>query len=203
MTSTLPTGRNGRALAIGLVFVTLAVAWLAVGSPLIGWYSARAAHLAERRLFAAHMTEIAAELPALQQQEHRLASSVPVRTVLLQGSTNAIAAATLQQTIQSLASGAGATISSTETLATQTSGHYRLIRLQVSLNGTWPVLVHLLQAITTAQPTMLVDDLRVTGPDLIGQAATAPLVASITVIAFRAGTAHPSAAETGNEAVVK
>jgi hypothetical protein len=199
----LPTGRNGRALAVGFAVLALGVLWLAIGSPLVGWYGARAAHLAERRLFAAHLAGLAGELPALERDEHRLSASVPARMVLLQGSTDAIAAATLQQTVQGMASRVGAVISSTETLATQRRGRYRLIRLQVALGGKWPVLVHLLQSITTAQPTMLVDDLRVSGADIGVRGEDAPLSATITVIAFRAGTAHPSAVELGSEAVVK
>ncbi|MCW8306047.1 type II secretion system protein GspM [Acidiphilium sp. PA] len=203
MTRALPTGRNGRVLAVGFAALALAVLWLAIGSPLVGWYEARAAHLAERRLFAAHLAGLAAALPVLARDAHRLSASVPARRVLLEGATDAIAAANLQQTVQSMAGRAGAVISSTETLATQRRGRYRLIRLQVALTGRWPVLVHLLQAITTAQPTMLVDDLRVTGADIGVRGGDAPLSATITVIAFRPGTAHPLAMGSGSEAMVK
>lgn len=203
MSVTLPTGRAGHAIALGLVLVVLGLAWLAIASPLIGWYNTRAETLSERRLFAARLTGLAASLPALEQAERRLAATAPARNALLAGSTNAIAAATLQQTVQTLATGSRATLSSAETPAAQKVGRYWRIRLRVSVGGSFPILVHLLRAITTGKPTMLIDNLRLTGSGMPSHTAAAPLTAIFTVIAFRTETAHPSGVKSGKPDVVK
>lgn len=203
MTRNLPTGRSGQLLAAGLLLVALGVIWLAIASPLIGWYGERAEALSSRILFARRLAGLAGELPTLERTEKHLAAAAPARNTLLDGSTDAIAAATLQQTVQQLASEAGATLSSAATLPAQADGDYRRIRLRITIRGDWPVLVHLLRKITTGRPTMLVDDLRLTGPQTAARTASSPLTALFTVIAFRAGTAHPSGQKAGSPDGVK
>jgi len=51
------------------------------------------------------------------------------------------------------------------------------------------VVIHLLAAIEQAQPSMLLDDIRLTGTPVGPQNAQLPLDAAFTVYAFRVGTA--------------
>ncbi|MGH7049799.1 MAG: type II secretion system protein GspM, partial [Acetobacteraceae bacterium] len=59
-------GRRGKGLALGLLLIAGLLTWLGVVSPLIGWYRARAAALAERQSVVQHMAALVANLPALR-----------------------------------------------------------------------------------------------------------------------------------------
>jgi general secretion pathway protein M len=196
MNTSLPTGRAGHALAVGLLLLLLAVIWVAVANPLIGWYEARAEAIAQRAMFAQRMSDLVAELPALEQASRHMVKAAPARNVLLQGATDAIAGAALQQRLQVMATATGATLSSVETLTPRKDGDYQRIRLRVAISGSWPVLVHLLQMIAVNRPRMLVDDLRLSQSAMLIQ-PTAQLDALFTVIAFRAGTVHPAVSKPG------
>src|SRR5579859_5123365 len=115
MGSNLPTGRQGRILAIGLVLLAAILVWLVVAAPLMDLYESEGAKLAQRMALADRMAGLAAELPALQTR----AATVPANNgdATFEGATDALAGATLQSQLQTLAASAGAALSSMETLA--------------------------------------------------------------------------------------
>jgi len=191
----LPEGRRGQMLAVALLLITAAFLWLAVAEPLIGWYEARSDALAASRITLAHMAERAADLPALRRlaaSTHRV-DAAP-NGALLTGDSDAIAAATLQGTIEDMASAAGATLTSTEALPGVQQGAFRQIALRIALSGRWPVLIGLLQAIDASDLRLLVDDLEFHAvademPGGSGLGGHAPLQASFVVLAFRSAAA--------------
>lgn len=190
MNAALPTGRPGQLLAVALALTVVALIWLALVSPLLDWYGERADSLAQRRALAQHMAVVADSLPTLQREAAaKAASSGPSRGTVLNGNTDAIAGAALQQLVQDMASRIGATLPSVETLPATQAGAYRRIGLRVSLNAPWPVLIRLLQSVEQASPDMLVDDLQVHAAPQMGAPADRPFDAAFTVIAFRAATA--------------
>ncbi len=186
MIESLPTGRRGQALALALLLLVLAAAWLAVASPLLDWHTDRAEALQQRGLLARRMAQVAAGLPELQRQAAAAAAAGPVAATLLDGSTDAVAGANLQQLVQDMAGRAGATLSSTETLPAEAVADYRRIGVRVALSAPWAVLVQLLRAIEQASPQMLVDDLQIHGVRQFGVTGEPPLDASFTVLGFRA-----------------
>jgi len=181
----LPTGVPGRLLALALTAAMLGVIWIGAVAPLAGWYAARADVLAQRHALARRMAELAASLPALRAQAGAAAAPGPGPATMLEGESDAIAGAALQEAVQKLAASAGASLSSIEMLPSQPEGAYRPIRLHVSLNAQWANLVRLLAAIRGATPLMLVDDLHVNGVRLLVQPAAFRLDAMFTVTAFR------------------
>jgi len=182
----LPTGRRGQLLAWGLLLVLLATAWVAVAAPLLDWHGGREEALQQRAILARRMAQAASRLPDLQRQAAAAATAGPVAATLLDGSTDAVAGATLQQLIQDMAARAGATLSSTETLPAEAVASYRRIGVRVALSAPWGVLVQLLRAVEQASPQMLVDDLQIHGARRFGVAGEPPLEASFTVLGFRA-----------------
>jgi len=182
----LPTGRRGQVLAVALLLLVLAAAWMAVASPLLEWHADRAEALQQRNLLARRMAQVAAGLPDLQRQAAAAAAVGPVAATLLGGSSDAVAGATLQQLIQDMAGRAGATLSSTEALPAEAVAAYRRIGVRVALSAPWAVLVQLLRAIGQASPQMLVDDLQIRGARQFGLTGEPPLEASFTVLGFRA-----------------
>lgn len=181
----LPEGRSGQAIAALALALVLAVTWVAAGSPLLDWYTARAKAIAGRGRIERRMVQIAASLPALQRQaEPAAATAVP----LLDGTTDATAGAQLQQRVQAMAAEAGATLATAEVLPAESASAYRRISLRVAVNAPWPVLIALLRSVT-AGPGMSVDDLQLHGGRGFLRDKAAPLEASWIVLAFRPGNA--------------
>lgn len=194
MTS-LPTGRRGRLMALGVTLLGVVVLWLGVVSPALGWYDARSEALTRRRALAARMAGLAETLPALRKQAEAGAAAAPPIAVL-DGGTDAIAGATLQELVQAMARDAGASLNSLETLPAEQRAQYRRVALRISVSADWPVLVRLLAGIEQASPPMLIDDLQLRGQSLRlrmpgGAAAASPVEATLTIVAFRAGDAPP------------
>jgi general secretion pathway protein M len=191
----LPDGVRGRILALGLLAVLLALLWTAVISPLFDWYAARAETIAERRGILAHATGLAETLPALRQAAGRVGAGPP-KTALLDGKSDAIAAAGLQGMVQDMAATAGISLASAETLPGEPCGSYRRIGVRIAFVADWPVFVVLLQAIETNRIRLLVDDLQLhavaqVGPN--GPIAASPRIdTSLIVLGFRTAPGAPS-----------
>jgi len=197
----LPTGRNGRILAVLIAVLALLLVWRAIASPLIGWYDERADALEQQRMLAARMSVLVQRLPVLRAEAQAMAASGQTGAgALIAGNSDAVASAGIQEKVSAMAGALGSNLSSTETLAGVREGAYRRIGVRVSLDAAFPSVVHLLESIETAQPSLLVDDLQMHGTRLIGQPENAPLNVAFTVLGFRrldateAGPAAPSAA---------
>jgi general secretion pathway protein M len=178
-------------LAAGLAVLALLAIWLGLISPITDWYGARAAHLTDLRLRVARESALIETLPALKTSA-AAAAHTPARATVA-GSTDAIAGAALQEQVQQLATAASAQLTSIETLPADQVGLYRRIGVRVELNAQLQVVVSLLKSVEEAQPSMLVDDLHLTGTPMGLNSLALPLDASFTVYGFRAGTAKDAA----------
>ncbi len=187
LATALPVGRRGQALALGLTALAAVLVWLGAVSPVLDWYGERADTLRQRQVLAARMDSVAASEPGLRRQLQGL--STEPRSAVLEGPTEAIAAATLQQRVQEMADRASVRVSSTEALPVEQAGAYRRIRLHVAVTGPWAQLVGLFSAIDSAAPRMLVDDLQIGASSTLTTASIKPLDASFTVIALYPGKA--------------
>ena len=187
----LPNGRNGQILAAGLALLAVLLFWLAFVTPVFDWYNARAARLDELQQRAAREAALIETLPTLRKEEQETAKT-PTHSVL-EGKTDAIAGAALQEQVQTMASAANANLTSAETLPAEQVGAYRRIGVRVELNAMLPVIVQLLKAVEEAEPSMMVDDIRLTGTPVGPLNAQLPLDAAFTVYAFRVGTAKEDA----------
>jgi hypothetical protein len=187
MATALPTGRNGQYLAAGLALLTLAVIWIGIVGPVLDWYGDRAATLDRLRARIARENALIAALPQLKIQA-QAAAKTPTRAVLT-GDSDAIAGAALQEQVQGMASAANANLTSIETLPGEQMNAYRRIGVRVELNAQLPVIVALLKAVEEAEPSLVVDDIHLTGTPVGPQNVQLPLDAAFTVYGFRLGTA--------------
>lgn len=183
METALPEGRRGQILAIALTLTLLATLWFGLAAPVIGWYHERAQELAQRQSLLRHMQVLAETLPSLEHAPTAGQASPPA---LLPGTTDALAAAAMQNTVQAMATTVGVELTSMETLPAEARGRYRRIGLRVSLNAPWPVLIELVRAAGEGQPGMLVDDLQLRSAAVQTRTAATPVSASFTLLAFRA-----------------
>jgi general secretion pathway protein M len=191
MAIALPEGPRGRALALAMTAVAVAVVWLAAVQPLIDAYSDRADQLQRRRALLARMADLAAMLPQLQRDAKVLSADRTPTNATLEGATDALAGAALQGLVEGMATSAGGHLSSTEALPAEQVGAYRRVALRVTLDGSWNVLVHTLQAVERAVPRMFIDDLQIHAQPVAEKVEEPPLDISFTVLAFRAAVPEP------------
>ncbi len=185
----LPEGRQGQLTALAITLAGAILLWLAIAAPIIGWYQARAANLAQQQAIAARMTALGQEIPALRSAVQEAGLQDASAQLLLPGNSDAVAGANLQSALQTLAANAGTSLDSAASLPAQPTGTLRRIGMQVSLTASWPVLIALLQAIGAARPRMIVNTLSLDNTTIIGSGQAASIEANFTVIGFRAGGA--------------
>ena len=189
MVAGLPTGRRGRALALVLLVLALLIVWLGVVQPLAALYDDRADELALQQQRAVTMARLAAQLPALKQRAEIATQSGPAPTLVLEGSTDAVAAAARQGRVRDMATSAGTTLVSVENLLPETvGGSYHRIGLKISMNAHWPALIALLKSVEQETPPLLIDDVQIHGSPLPTLNNTRGLDASFALYALRAGS---------------
>ncbi len=181
----LPSGRRGQALAVGIAVALMALVWLSAVSPLLDWYANRQAVLAQRLALAGRMASVAAMAPALQRLA--VAGNADPASSLLQGATEAVAGAGLQQRLQEMSERAGLRMTSAEVLASEPSGAYRRVRVHVAVSGPWARLVGLLSDMDHATPRMAVSEMQVGQSRSVTTDPVKPLDAVLTVVALYAG----------------
>jgi general secretion pathway protein M len=188
----LPTGLPGRAIAVGITLLILVLLWLLIAAPLIDLYQSRADFLADRARVVARMQALAAALPELQNLAAQAALAGPPPVFTIEGTSDAVAAANLQNRVQDMASSAGANLATVEIVQATAVGQYRRIGLKLSFNAAWPVLVGMMRAIEQSNPPMLIDDLELHATPATISTPDHALDASLTVYAFRSGQAEAS-----------
>ena len=187
MNTSLPGGRRGQALALALTMVVAGSFWVAVATPLIEWHAHRTDLLAQRRMLARHMADVADRLDGLRRLVADSAANGPPALAVFAGDSDAIAGAALQGLVHDMAENSGAALASAEMLPTQPVGAYRRIGLRVEIYAAdWPIVVRLLQSIEQSTPRMLVDDLQIHAMPRRNKENGPPIDASFTVFAFLA-----------------
>lgn len=158
---TLPTGRRGQITAVGVMLAAIMLLWVAVISPLIGFYSGRADQLDEQRAVLHRMEQLVASRQALTERAADLGDAAPTKGALLDGSSIPVATAALQGLVQETATTAGASLTSVESLPGETGTGYRRVGVKLALSASWPVLIHFLQALQESDTPMAIDDLQI------------------------------------------
>lgn len=197
----LPEGREGRLLASLVTLVALLLVWFALIAPLRDWYADRARALHDRQALAAHMQALVGRLPALRARAEAIAAAGSLAGgALIPGSSDAVASASIQERVVAAASAQGLTLSSSEALPASQAGAYRRVGVRVSIDAPFPPVIHLLEALETSHPSLLIDDLQMHGARLVGQSDDSPLTVAFTVLGFRQGAPagrQPAPADTG------
>ena len=182
------TGRPGQALAVGCGLLGLGLIWLGGVAPLWSWYADRQAPLEQRQAVLARMQGLAASLPALRAASAtRRAAGAEAESGMLPGTSDAVAAAALQETVQQMATAAGASLTAVETLpSTAEAERWRKVSLRISLNAPWSVLVGLMAAVERSPNRIFIADVHVHSPAVVARAANLPIQASMVLYGFRA-----------------
>ena len=188
MNLSLPTGRTGQLLAVGAPVLAILALWVGGAMPIIGWYDDRDADLMRRSALAGRMAMLASDLPVLRERAAPAVRTGTDNDALLVGDSDAIASASLQERLQAMFLQAGVALNSIETVPGENAHQFRRIRLRISFNASWPVLIALLKSLHVATPILLVDEIQV--QPALHRISTAPGTYDVTcsVFAFRAAT---------------
>jgi Tfp pilus assembly protein PilO len=186
LSASLPTGHQGRLLALLLLLVVLGAVYLVVAAPLLELYGGRAALIEDRRMLVPRLKAAADELPELRARVADLRTTAGTAKVTLEGSSDAIASANLQSHIAELAASVGVTVGSTESLPVETRGGYRRIGLRYTLSGPYETLLTFVAKLEAATPPLVVENLHIHGVlRRPGTPAASALDAGLDVYGFR------------------
>ncbi|NVN05644.1 general secretion pathway protein GspM [Asaia spathodeae] len=182
--SSLPEGRRGQILACALLVIALFLVWSVALGPVFGLYAARAHRIAVAEETLERMRHLQEILPHLRLTAARLPQE---GSRLIEGSSDAIAGANLQDLVQKIASTQGADLGSSETLPPVRDGHYRRIGLHITLTAPYAVLVHVLTSFETSTSAMVSDALHLHEAESEG-AAPDSMSCDMNVLAYRRDT---------------
>jgi general secretion pathway protein M len=175
-----------------VLLVAAAGAYALLAMPLLNLYAERASLIEDRRALAQRLAGVAAELPALRARLAALRTSASASRVVLDGTSDAVAAANLQGRIQELAAPLGVTIGTMENLTVETRGAYHRIGVRVGLTGEFATVVKLLSALQTVTPPLVIDNLRISaGMVQMSPHPVTQLEASFEAYGFRASETAP------------
>ncbi len=187
----LPEGPRGRALAVAILLVAIGTVWAGVAQPLTDWYAERRDALERQGVLARRMGQVAATVPALREAAASVGAATPV--AVLEGGSDAVAGAALQQLLQQIGTGLGAVVASTEVLPGEPVGGYRRISVRMAVTAYWPVIVRLLAAIDGNTPRLLVNDLQIQSQRASINDSNPLLTVTVVVFGFRADSRPPGA----------
>ena len=181
----LPEGQRGRVLALLLLIAVVGGLWAGIAVPLTDWYSDRSDTIDRQTILARRMAQIAGTLPDLRAQAAAIQSAVPV--TVLDGGSDSVAGAALQQRLQQIGTSVGTALASTEVLPGEPAGAYRRIGVRLSVTAYWPVIVRLMAAVDANTPRLLINDLQIQSQRASLVDANPLLVVTMVVFGFRAG----------------
>ena len=190
----LPTGAPGRALALSILFVLIALVYVVLVVPLIDLYRSGEAVLADRQPLVPKLEQLAQELPSLRARLAALQAAGADNEVTLDGASDALASANLQSRLEQLAAANGVSISSTEAIPAEDRGLYRRIGLRIAVNGNYEAIVKLLSAIRDAAPPLILANLQIHGLfRAVAVRTSYPLETRFEVYGLRAAGTKPPA----------
>ena len=183
-----PTPRERRLIAVGILVLVIAVAWLAIARPLIDGFVDRAA---ERRRLT-HLQQVdarlIASLPALQAAADAQRAASP-RFALAAASESAASDA-LKARLRSLAAAEGFTLSAVEDLeADAPAGE---VRLRADMTLTLTQLYETVRRLQSEDAYVVVDYVSVTADRSLAAGRLAPLDVRLELAAdWRPGPGRP------------
>jgi general secretion pathway protein M len=162
---------SGKALALAVGVLVLGATHFGVIAPLVSHYESTAQRLLERQELVRRYQNSARELPRLRQAVAERHDQSFDRDLLLTGSTDAVAAATLQSVLKVLVELEGARLTSAEMLPEETNDDVaRRVGVRIAFSGTLKLLATVIEGIETTRPVLFVGNLDIhTAPDSNGE----------------------------------
>ena len=158
----LPEGQRGRLVALGLLLILLIGVFEIALQPAWQNYSGLLEQIDDSRFELQRYQRIAADLPALREQQQALQVQQPLQPHLLSGENRALAGAGLQRHLQDLVGRHGGRVLSARALRPESDGALERIalnsRFQIDLDGLQKV-IHELE---NGRPLLSISQLQIT-----------------------------------------
>jgi Type II secretion system (T2SS), protein M subtype b len=187
----LPQGPTGRALALAIGALGVAIFYFLVVSPILYFYDDQAQIVQQRAEMAQRFKVLARDLPDLRTADRKWRDQFGGE-LLLTGQSDAIASAAIQSMMKSTVEGAGARLTSAEILPERTEGEFRRVGIRVAFAGDLKLIASVLRNLETAHPVLFAGDFDLQAGSDAGRqdaasAGSNSLAVTLDVYGFRAG----------------
>lgn len=165
---------TSRAAALGLVLLLLLLFYGVVIGPLIQAFSDVNQAVAEGSEQLARYRQIAGQRQVLEARFAEIAARQAASGVYLPGDTDALAAARLQEIVNSTVETSGGQVRSVQILPTKEDGDFRRVGVRIQLTGTISAVARILHTFEAGETFLFVDNLDISnrmtrrGPDGAG-----------------------------------
>ena len=169
--NSLRDSTSGKALALAIGVLVLGAAHFGVIAPLLSHYESTAQRLLERQELVRRYQNSARDLPRLRRTVAQRHDQSFDGDLLLTGSTDHVAAATLQSVLKVLVELEGARLTSAEMLPEETKDDVaRRVGVRIAFSGPLKLLATVLEGIEMTRPVLFVGNLDIhTAPDSTGE----------------------------------
>ena len=150
---------TSRASAIGLLVLVLLVIYAIVIGPLIGAFSDVNRALADGSEQLARYQQIALQRSDLETKFAEIAARQAESGVYLPGDTDALAAARLQEIVNSIVESNSAQVRSVQILPTMADGDFRRVGVRIQMTGSMGAMARILHAFEAGETFLFVDNL--------------------------------------------
>lgn len=147
-----------RALAVAILIAILAVIYYGVVQPLIDTRTADRAAIAERREVLLRYQRAGQALPARQQQLAALKQAQSKADGFLEGTSDTLIAAQIQNRVKSLADGAKTELKSSQVLPAEADGKVKRIAIRDQISATTAGLLAIFHDIEAQTPLLFLDN---------------------------------------------
>jgi hypothetical protein len=140
-----------------------ALVLLAVAAPIVALFRAQDIRIGETLRQISILRAEAAATPGLQAQSRKLRQQISASPGALQASSAALAQSQLQQALEGIATGNGASVRSTQMLPSEQSDGFETVAIQDDLTVPMNKLRDLIYAIETRTPYLFLDNVQIAG----------------------------------------
>lgn len=155
----LTTPWIGRLAAVLLLIAVIEAAYVFVVEPILIGYRETDQAIEEVDDQLSHFQRLAAMRPVLANQLDQLAAEQEAGTYYLNGGTDALAAAGLQDRVSALVDGTGGSLRSIQPMAGVDEQGFRRITLRIQMTATIEALFETIYTLETGTPVLFVENL--------------------------------------------
>ena len=173
-----------RLAAVLLLLTVLLGVYILLVEPIIVGYDATGREIEEAHDQLARFERAAAMRPVLLKQMKEFEAQQKAQGYFLKGSTDALAAADLQDQVNNLVADKGGTLQSIQPMPGVEEKGLMRITLRVQMTGTTETLFDVLYALESGSPVLFIDELDIQNRSSVRDGADAGGDARILTVAF-------------------
>lgn len=185
--STLLTPRLSRLLALALLVLVIAVPYLCIVRPYIETLREGRETLAETLALRDRYVALAAAGPGIDAKAASLREEGDGEAAYLQGASEALVSADLQNRVKTVVQANGGVLNSTQILDATSEEGFRRLAVRVRMSGGSEALYKVLYALGTERPFLFIDNIDINARTIRlreGQGETIELMVSFDLFGF-------------------